>query len=262
MIRVLSLGAGVQSTALALMAAAGEIGPMPDHAIFADTQWEPARVYEQLAWVTARVPFPVHIVTAGNIRADILARSNTSGGSFAVVPWHMQAPNGAASMGRRQCTREYKVRPIQKKVVELLGGRRGRGACEMWIGISRDEASRMKPSRVGYIVHRWPLIERNLTRSACLRWLDRAGFHEPPKSACIGCPFHSDRTWRALRDERPTEWADAIAVDAAIRDQPGSRGRQFMHRALVPLAEVDLRTAEDMGQINLFENECEGLCGV
>ncbi len=40
-LRVLSLGAGVQSTTLALMAAHGEIGPMPDCAIFADTGWEP-----------------------------------------------------------------------------------------------------------------------------------------------------------------------------------------------------------------------------
>jgi hypothetical protein len=38
-LRVLSLGAGVQSTTLALMAAHGEIGPMPDCAIFADTGW-------------------------------------------------------------------------------------------------------------------------------------------------------------------------------------------------------------------------------
>ena len=37
MLRVISLGAGVQSTTMALMAAHGEIGPMPDCAIFADT---------------------------------------------------------------------------------------------------------------------------------------------------------------------------------------------------------------------------------
>jgi hypothetical protein len=42
-LRVLSLGAGVQSTTLALLAAHGEVGPMPDCAIFADTRWEPGR---------------------------------------------------------------------------------------------------------------------------------------------------------------------------------------------------------------------------
>ena len=50
-LRVISLGAGVQSTALALIAAHGEIGPMPDCAIFADTQWEPQIIYDHLNWL-------------------------------------------------------------------------------------------------------------------------------------------------------------------------------------------------------------------
>ena len=50
-LRVLSLGAGVQSTTLALLAVRGEIGPMPDCAIFADTGWEPRAVYEHLTWL-------------------------------------------------------------------------------------------------------------------------------------------------------------------------------------------------------------------
>ena len=37
MLEVISLGAGVQSTTMALMAAHGEIEPMPDLAIFTDT---------------------------------------------------------------------------------------------------------------------------------------------------------------------------------------------------------------------------------
>ena len=47
---ILSLGAGVQSTCLALMAAKGEVTPMPDAAIFADTH-EPKEVYEHLDWL-------------------------------------------------------------------------------------------------------------------------------------------------------------------------------------------------------------------
>lgn len=259
-LRVLSLGAGVQSTTLALMAAAGEIGPMPDCAIFADTQWEPKSVYAHLDRLRASLPFPIHVVTAGDIRADILTRRNTTGGNFAAVPWYVEAPNGDKGMGRRQCTKEYKLRPIQRKVVELLGGRPKAGA-EMWVGISRDEIGRMKESQVQYIVNRWPLIERDMTRRDCLNWLERNGHGEPPKSACIGCPFHNDAMWRDLK-ENPTEWADAVEVDRAIRHQPGIRGEQFMHRSMTPLESVDLRTAEDMGQINLFQNECEGMCGV
>lgn len=73
-LRVLSLGAGVQSTTLALMAAHGEIGPMPDCAIFADTGWEPKAVYDHLAWLMSPnvLPFPVHIVSAVNIRSSLM----------------------------------------------------------------------------------------------------------------------------------------------------------------------------------------------
>ena len=66
-LNVLSLGAGVQSTVMALMAGGGEIKPMPDCAIFADTQFEPQGVYEHLDWLETQLPFPVHRVTEGNL---------------------------------------------------------------------------------------------------------------------------------------------------------------------------------------------------
>jgi len=64
---VISLGAGVQSSTIALMAAHGEIAPMPDAAIFADTQAEPVSVYRWLDWLETQLQFPVHRVTAGNL---------------------------------------------------------------------------------------------------------------------------------------------------------------------------------------------------
>jgi len=51
-------------------------------------------------------------------------------------------------------------------------------------------------------------------------------------------------------------------IDAIIRNQPKIRGMQFMHRSCVPLNQVDFSTAEDHGQIDMFNNECEGMCGV
>ena len=56
---VLNLGAGVQSSCLALMAAMGEVKPMPDFAVFADTQAEPKSVYDWLDWLEKQLPFPV-----------------------------------------------------------------------------------------------------------------------------------------------------------------------------------------------------------
>lgn len=267
---IISLGAGVQSTTMALMAAAGEITPMPDCAIFADTGWEPTSIYEHLAWLTSGnvLPFPVRIVGNGNIRENILTRRNTTGGRFAAIPWFTLNPKGSEGMGRRQCTSEYKLTPIMWAVRDLLGvGRRDRikaGAVEMWIGISTDEAIRMRPARQQWMTNRFPLIQKSMSRNDCLRWIERNGYPVPPKSSCIGCPFHSDAMWREMRDHRPKEWADAVAMDKALRigDARGMRSVEFMHSQRVPLDEVDLSTAEDRGQLNLFNNECEGMCGV
>lgn len=259
--RILSLGAGVQSTTMALMAGHEEIGPMPDAAIFADTGWEPKSVYEHLNWIiNAGLPFPIHIVSAGDLRRDTIARSNTTGGRFATIPWFTLAADGKKGMGRRQCTKEYKLVPIRRKVRELLGGKTPKAGAEIWIGISTDEAMRMKPSQIGYMFNRWPLIERGMSRMDCLVWLKRNGYHTPPKSSCIGCPFHSNSQWREIQ-KNLVEWQDAIEIDRTIRNQPGFRAQQFMHPSRVPLEQADLRTKEEK-EIDQFNNECEGMCGV
>jgi hypothetical protein len=295
-LRVLSLGAGVQSTTLALMAAHGEIGPMPDCAVFADTGWEPKGVYEHLAWLRSPnvLPFPVHIVSAGDLRADIMAGAqgerSTSIPAFTcnvtpagtVVPVYDQDENGEpvvvgsrimaterVEIGiiRRHCTTDYKIVPIRRKVRELLGitGRRAPTSpvVEQWIGISLDEAIRMKPSFEDWQINRWPLIERGMTRLDCLRWLKRRGYPEPPKSACIGCPFHSDDHWRHMRDHDPEAWADAVSVDRAIRTGfRGTRAEVYLHRSAVPLDQADFSTDSHRGQLDLWPNECEGMCGM
>lgn len=268
MLTVLSLGAGVQSTTLALMAAHGEITPMPDCAIFADTQWEPDAVYRHLAWLRSGnvLPFPVNMVTQGNIRQAIKDRRNTTGGRFAAIPWWTVNPDGSHGMGRRQCSSEYKLTPIMHEVRRLLGkGPRERitkGAVSVLIGISKDEAQRMRPARQGYMINRWPLIEKGMKRQDCLNWLRRNGYPAPPKSACIGCPFHSDAMWRDMKANRPAEWDDAVLADKALRvgDSRGRRGIEFMHQARVPLDQVDLSI--DTRQADMFGNECEGMCGV
>ena len=270
-LRVLSLGAGVQSTTMALMAAHSEVGPMPDCAIFADTGWEPAAVMDHLAWLMSPnvLPFPIHIVSDGNIRDNLLAAA--SGNRWASIPAFTRSVRrtGRVDIGmiRRQCTGDYKIVPIRRKVRELAGLTRKRSpklpVVEQWIGISTDEIIRMKPSFQPWQVNRWPLIERRMSRQDCLAWLKRHGYPIPPKSSCIGCPFHSDAMWRQIRDEDPDAWFDAVDVDRAIRSGlRGIRGEVFLHRSAIPLDEADLSTEADRGQLDLFGNDCEGMCGV
>src|SRR5208283_3291258 len=114
----ISLGAGVQSSTMALMAAHGEITPMPEGAIFADTQAEPRAVYEWLDWLETKLPFPVHRVTAGNLREAALTQHTSKKGivyPLKSLPYHTSGPNGNRGMVRqRTCTRDYKIRPISK----------------------------------------------------------------------------------------------------------------------------------------------------
>jgi hypothetical protein len=247
------------------MSARGDL-PMVDCAIFADTGAEPRRTYEYLDWLVGVLPFPVHRVSAGNIRDDL-----TNGRTNGRPPFFILNPDQSAGMSRRQCTGDYKIDPIRKKVRELIGVKpKARApktiAVEQWIGISLDEMQRMKDSAFPYIAHRFPLIESRMNRRDCLRWLEERQYPQPPKSACTFCPFHSDDMWRDLRDNDPESWADACAVDVAIRERGKNkmlRGTPFLHRSLKPLSEIDLSTAADRGQIEFgFLQECEGMCGV
>jgi hypothetical protein len=271
-IHVISLGAGVQSSTMALMAKHGEISPMPDAAIFADTKAEPRRVYEWLAWLEMQLPFPVYrVVHKEGLLANIMSTEvNGSKERFISVPFFTSSHHGG--MTRRQCTREYKVQPIEKKVRQLVGLAPGQRAPKrilavQYIGISLDEATRMKPSRTHWINHRWPLIEMRMTRSDCLVWMRENGYPEPAKSSCTFCPYHNAQMWRDIKDNDPESWQQAVEVDRHIRSGVASVARDlhaelYLHRSLKPLEEVDLSTAEERGQLNLFENECEGLCGV
>lgn len=257
--RVLSLGAGVQSSTLLLMACAGELAL--DAAIFADTQWESAATYAHLAWLEQQAQaadIPVHRVTRGNIRVDALASSRRA----ASLPFYLRNPDLSEGMLRRQCTGEYKIKPIRAQV-RALGATAANPTTQL-IGISLDECHRMKDSDVRFIVHEYPLIDRRMTRGDCLVWLYEHGYPRPPKSACIGCPFHANDHWRRLRDESPAEWADAIAFDAAIRTNARTRvsGTAYLHRQRVPLDQADIRSEQERGQMDLFGEECAGVCGV
>lgn len=259
--QVLSLGAGVQSTTLALLACDGTI-PGLEAAIFADTGWEPARVYWQLDRVEkhlADAGVPLYRVAKGNLRRDSVDPEHR----FASVPYFVRNPDGSDGMGRRQCTSEYKLAPIMRKCRELLGATppnfrhvpRGNVATQ-WIGFSTDEIHRVNDRRENlYTKKRYPLLDLGMSRKDCQRYLTSVGWGDTAKSACIGCPFHGNAQWRDLRDNSPEEWADAVQFDRLIR-KGGARGlplngEAFLHRSRVPLdiAPIDRVSRKEYGEL-------------
>lgn len=266
-LQILSLGAGVQSTALALMACDGTL-PGLDGAIFADTGWEPERVYKHLDRLEGKLKdaaIPLYRVSKGNLRRDSVDPEHR----FASVPYYVRNPDGSDGMGRRQCTAEYKLGPIMRKCRELLGAappdfrRVPKGnTVVQWIGFSTDEIHRVNDRKDNrYSEKRYPLLELNMSRKDCQRYLNRVGWGNTAKSACIGCPFHGNAQWRDLRDNSPEEWADAIEFDRLIR-KGGARGlplngEAFLHRSRLPLdiAPIDKVTPREYGemQIDIFD---------
>ena len=264
---VISLGAGVQSSAMAIMAAKGDLPPV-DCAIFADTGYEPKMVYAYLDLLKKILPFPIHLVAKGNIKTDML-NSIENGTRFPTAPFFTKnVDTGKKGMLRRQCTNDYKIQPIRQKIRKLCNVAKGKHFpkdkyVEQWIGISTDEAQRMKPARDKYIYNRHPLIEANLSRQDCLDYLKKNDIPLPEKSACIVCPYHNDAYWHFMKTERPSEFADAVEFDKKIRQ--GSRSIKdevFLHRKCIPLDEVEFNKKETDKQLDMFNNECEGMCGV
>ena len=289
-LHVLSLGAGVQSTTMALMAAHGEITPMPDAAVFADTGAEPPAVYEHLEWLMGRnvLPFPVHIIQYSNIREDI---ERTAAGEkdvanringYLAPPFFTLNEDGSQGLLRRECTQNYKIRELEYAYKDLLKRPRDKAirsrkplVCS-WIGISSDEAHRVKWLGPKWIRKRYPFLSRAiaddhqdlwLSRHDCITWLERHDYPVPPKSACTFCPYRSNAEWRNLRDTSPEGWAEAVHIDRLIRDMPDKEraglrlgGKLYVHRDMVPLDEADID--DDTPRFDAWAGECEGMCGL
>lgn len=290
-LRVLSLGLGVQSTAVARMIDAGEFGDdVPDVAIFADTMGEPRYVYEtlrQLQGHNSGIRTPIEIVSVGSLADQLLGTSQGLGQSDARPPFYVKNPDGTRGILRRQCTGDFKIDPIRKKIRELVGLRPGQSyrshptvkaaglkrgesppiLAEQWICISLDEAVRMRDSAHAWLRNRYPLIEKRMTREDCKAWLAARGFDVPAKSACVFCPFRSDLEWIHLRDHDPEGFEIACRIDEALRSRDFIRiaGEAYLHSSLVPLRDVVLNATPRPAkwfQPDMWGNECEGMCGV
>lgn len=358
-IHIISLGAGVQSSTMALMAAKGEIGPMPVAAVFADTQAEPESVYLWLSWlcgveVKYRIEngirkaymdtgaytcgifgsaFPVHLVTHGSLEKDTLVLHERKDGNghwiHSGIPHYSQNADGSKGHGPRQCTHDYKIQPILKHVRQMVlpkmttWRRAHKAACKeiaawnnavraakkakaippmrpheawtelqsdplviQWIGISLDEAQRMKESRLSYIKNIWPLIDLKMSRVSCLEWMKKNEFPKPPRSACVFCPYHSDTEWMRLKTEEPKEFDRAVIFEKEYQrlklkvQKVSAKGfYPYLHDSRTPLETIDFKarleaaaakakeksdraTAQGQFWDNPFVAECEGMCGV
>lgn len=273
-LRIQNNGVGIQSTVIFLMAHEGLIPPI-DYSIFADTQEEPAAVYQHLAWLRT-VPEPVPLIitgTAGKLGDSLLAGCIAAGqqkkkagadGStrFASIPSftapdHKTRPQLTGCNGgmvRRQCTRDYKIDVVEKIIREILGLKPRQRVpntvhIEQVFGISWDERSRAERIKKRFEDNKrgvpdFPLLKDKMTRDDCKAWLKGRVPHEVPRSACVFCPFKSATEWLKTK-ANPEEWARALEIDRGIRATGAVVNRNmdqklYLHRQCIPLEMVDL----------------------
>jgi hypothetical protein len=248
-----SYGGGTQSVAIAVLVKRGRL-PKPECVVIADTGREASETWEytdtyvrpMLRTVGVEIEVAPHSLAKVDMyghNGDLLIPAFTSGG-----------------MLQGFCSTEWK-----KSVVRRFLRSKGYGPkrpVRTWIGISKDEIGRAKPSDKLWQESHWPLLlDVTMSRRECVALVEDEGLPEPPKSSCWMCPYRQNAQWRRLRDEYPDDFARAIALDNEIRAKD-TKGGVFVHLSRVPLAEADL-SEPDTKQSSLFGEvgHCDsGMC--
>lgn len=270
----LSLGAGVQSSTMLMLAIHGEI-ERPGHVIFSDTGLEPRAVYRHVEWckkqcMKAGIPF--HIVKAPmDMREDFEAFERGEKKYWDARPPLYVTHCGEKGDGqaRRQCTDRAKMRPVRKKQKELLGVKTARGLPEAsiidMIGISTDEARRATPALDRWVDRVFPLIDPlKMSRADCQAWWQN---NYPrvslPSSSCVICPFKTAAMWAQMKRDQPEDFTDACDLDDRIRAAYQKKTQQdtYIHNGWIPLRNANLNEGQQTLDLD-DEIYCAGGCGL
>jgi len=272
-LRVLSLGVGVQSSTLAFLSDLHVIGKY-DLAVFVDLGYERDSTYEYFDYLCRRIDsFPiVRIKPKSDLMSDALEVVESKKGNLysrKLLP--IFTHNKTGKVGRvqtRGCTGEFKVATLMRYIKTISGVKYGQSwpSVEQSIGISTDEAHRMKDSRVAWSVHRYPLIEMGWSRDKCLTWLQANGLKTPNRSSCYFCPFQSQQSWNSLRTSEPHNFESAVTFEQRLNvthQRTGFRNQVSLTKITRNLEDLPLENSEAKSfNRDLFGEECTGMCGV
>lgn len=243
--QVWSCGGGVQSAFIAYLITEGRM-PKPDIAVMIDTERERQTTWEYvngtIAPRLAAVGVELHVVKKSEFstvdlwstNGDLLLPVFTQGGKFPAY-----------------CSGEWK-RDVMMRWLRS----RGVEQCDNWLGISLDEAGRIRSQRVKWLRNVYPLVEMRIRRQQCLTGLELAGWPEPPRSSCWMCSNQNQSEWDGMTAD---DWARAVELDNQIEIEDSG---MFLH-----YSRVRLRNLENRGkstQMGIFaETACaSGYCFV
>lgn len=245
-IRSVSYGGGVQSTALLVLAAQRRIDfPLFIMANVGDDSEHPATLayVEHIAKPYA-AEHDIELVTvqkrdrAGN-PVTLYDRLTRPGSMSTGIP-HRSRKDGPPLS--RSCTVSFKAEVIVKEL-KRRGATREHPAT-VGLGISLDEIHRANTKRAtDYERLVYPLIGfgeetgLKMTRDDCARVIREAGIPVPPKSSCYFCPFHRDTAWADLARETPDLFEKAAQLEEHLDARQRAAGKRpvYLTRHGIPL---------------------------
>jgi len=207
--QIISYGGGIQTVALAILNATGQVTPRAEVAVFADPGAEMPGTYRHIEimqpWLAER---GMELVTVRQDRFPPLEQNIRERSTTIPVRWNNGKEGG---IGRRACTTQWKIEPINKWLKA-----QGVTHAITQIGFSLDEFHRMRPSPIKWIENRYPLIDMGLSRDDCRRIIEEVKLPQPPKSACYFCPLNNVTGWQLLAVYHPDLFDKACELERAV----------------------------------------------
>ena len=268
--KILSCGAGMQSSALFLMSCQNALAqkkgkpavwplvPIYDVSVFCDLGLEPPWVLKQVQFLqrcgeSSGVPF---VVLKSPLYQDFI--ENFGERRAISIPWWTLKEDGHKSTMPRNCTIDYKVNVIAKYVRwHLLGYRKYQRlrdvdlkGHEMHMGFGAEETRRCKENPNPLFINKFPLVEMGLKRADNYAYIKDVWGLSTRASACTFCPYHRNYFFQFLKENEPEQFAQVVHIDELLRDKtpkPPMDSDLFISRSrksLVDLCPADCKDAE------------------
>lgn len=211
---VWSSGGGIQSTAIAVLICQGKL-PKPDYAFMADCGYETEQTYEYCETVLKPKLAEVGVKYEMVKSSDYVDVQLINPAGYCNLPAFRKNPDGTVSHFSTHCNSTWKQQVMRKWLRE-----KGVEKAVDWVGISTDEKRRARGTTgVKWITNRYPLLELDMDRQACIDLIDIAGWKMPVRSSCIICPQRTMFEWLRMKVECPVDFEKACEIDRWIRSR-------------------------------------------
>lgn len=233
--KILSCGAGQQSTALALMSCENAIMgkdrhplvPIYDAILFCDLGGERKWVYEQVNFIAEccdRAGIYFKVLHNKKLKEDYM--NNYGKARVCTIPFWSIDENGKKGKMTRHCTIDYKILQMQNYVRwELLGYRKGERtrpediqAHEMHIGFTSEERQRIFDSKHKLFINKFPMVEMGLVRADNYTYVKEYWGLETKGSACLFCPFHTNYFFLECKENCQRDYEIILAIDEKLEN--------------------------------------------